>query len=441
MYKTITFILLIAILLMHPGSIEGQEAPWIKADPMCQLLSASVVPESLSRESQTQARVAFNQGATIFLRYREAQDSEIVNNALPFLEEAVRIDRTNDNFRNVLLTAYKILANKATQDCNYKEAILFGERMIRVNATSASDYTILFALGNNYFKFQKYDYAILHFGTTEKIINKEIEKKPDDNKLRSDKCTLHNLLYNIYIERNEFEKAVKEVEKGKKCANTEQWIQRFQQLDQINLRRQFWGGDEGLNLEIEISKQKNLQNFNEVVNLYQQLINLFPDSNDVRKIEAIQLYSLFRFQNLKQKAETIEYLLPWIDMLSNTSPESISTYQSLYDCFSLMNYNLGMERLAQNRFESYCYLRQALTVSSNHSDKVHFGLLTLCRQNPTEVIRLGNLLLNEEGALDDDKKRVVLEYLIYAYKFKNQVEEVKHLYEMYQALFISSTET
>lgn len=432
--------ILTAICVLSPDFAQTQDAPWIKADPVCQMLDVPAGSEPVSESDKKKAKGAFTQGAKIIIKYKETQNPEIVENAIPFLEEAVRIDRENESYQKVLLTAYKILANKAAQEEDYKDAILFGERMIRINSEAASDYVIRFTLGNNYFKFNKYDYAILHLQKAEELIQKEIEKKPQDESLKTLKCNLHVLAYSAYIETGDVEKASLEIEKGKRCANTEQQMRTLQTLDWMNTRRQFWGSEEGLNLQIEINKQTNAQNFDEAARLYRKLIEMYPDSSDIRKIEAVQLYALFRFQNLNHKAETIEYLLPWMKALPDTQSQNSSTYQSLRDCFSLMNYRLGMEKLTQNRFEAYCYLRQALTVRSNHSGQVYFGLLNLCRQNPSEVIRIGNRLLHGENALDTDQKRRVLEYLIYAYKSKNGLDEVKQMYRMYQDLISESRE-
>lgn len=417
-----------------------KEPAWILSDEICQLLNKSKeqIP-SISDQDSLRAREAFKNGYELFKQYLKSKDIQLLLKSQPCFETALRIDCSDQAYQKAINGVYRLLEKHYRDQKNYEKAIILGERLSRLNEDNSKDYGVYSSLGNNYFRFNRFDYALINFIKAEELIENEImfiRSSGDLSKI----AKLNNQIFGIFILQNKIynelyrpDEALKVVHKASQFVQNEKQKRTIENLIGYLNRWIFWKDKEALDIQIEINRLTGEKDYGQVQELYEKLLQKFTEFLDKRRVEVSVLYSSFEFQYLDQKPQSIERLLPYV-VVPKDSVEHIENIQNLYNWFSSMCYIYGLEQLEKDRFASYCYFKQGFSVPSEFKENIALEILKLSVNNTSRSLNIGLDLWNNRANLSDTEKRWLCEYLIYANKRYGNPGAAHYFFEEYKKL-------
>ena len=312
-----------------------------------------------------------------------------------------------------------------------------------MNSENASHYSIYYLLGQSYMQIERREYALLNFQKAEKYLPNHLmtaRSKGDTTAIKR----LENYMFNIfrcqamiYEEWSRPDDVMRVVEKAVPYATDDR---KNGILNYFRIRSDgwmFWQDREAMEIELDIRRFVNNEQFDEAQGLYEKLLIKFPTITDKRRVEGERLYAGFEFRHLGKKVQAIERLLPWI--LGRDSLNQIENIQHLYNDFSQMCLAYGIEQLDTDRFTAYCYYKQGLLVPSDFRESIRVRLLNLCIWNTAEFIRQGSELWERSDRLTDAERRWLCEQLIYAYKKTGDPEATRRFLQEYRRLLSEFT--
>lgn len=420
---------------------SNQDEPiWIKGDDICQMLNRmeSGVSPATSGDVK-RARDSYKNGLNLFKQYLKSKDINLLVEAQPYFDTAFVADCKDTTYQIAVNRIYRLLEKHYREQGEYSKAIILGERLVRLNKKNFIEYSLYFALGNNYYKFKKTSFALINLKKAENLLKNNIEalQSASDSsqaaKLKNQMFYVLLLQYQIQNELNQQQESLAAVDKASRFAQTDEQKRVINNLTAYFNRLDFWGSKDALNLELEINKYKTEKQYEQAQASYERLLNQFPVFMDKRRVEVLLQYSLFEFQLLNLKAQAVNRLLPYIQVPLD-SVKGIANIQSLFNAVSSMSYVYGKSLLDKDRFASFCLFKQAHVVPSEHKEKIAIEILKLSLNNLQESFNLGLDLWDKRENLSDAEKQLVCECLIISYKRNGDADATRRFYEEFLKL-------
>jgi tetratricopeptide (TPR) repeat protein len=416
------------------------EPAWVRNDEICSVLdNQNEKSLKVSEEDNKTAKKSFKKGYSFFKKYKKSKSTKILFECQPHFEKALKLDLKNSAYQKAINAIYRLLSKYQKDKKNWKEAIILEERLVRLNTENCKDFGLYYSLGSNYLSYNELDYALLNSIKAEKLLESEILKISSTRKSKKH-SKFNNHMYNILLFQNKVyrhmsdpQKALQTAEKAGKFATSDKKRRTVENLVSYYKHWNFWGDKEALDLQIEIRKQTEDKQYNKVRELFNKLINKYPDFFNNCRLKASLLFSSFEFQHTAKKPEAIERLLPYI-MAPKDSVKHIENFQEIYNAFSSMSYIYGVEQIEKDRYTSYCYLLQVYSLPSEYKEKIGLEILKLTINNIENSVDLGSELWNKRSSLSASEKKRLCEYLIYANKRNGDTEAARHFFNEYKKL-------
>jgi tetratricopeptide (TPR) repeat protein len=419
---------------------SGEEPIWVKSDEICQLLNDSDRRSTLpSKENAKKAKTDYTTGCNLVIQYRKSKDNQLLLQAQPYFESALQINRRDTTYQKAVHLVYPALIKQYAEQGQYSQAVILGERLVRLNSRNSRDFNLYLTLGNNYLKFRKFDSALANLMKAGRLLDNDLEqagRTADPSlaaRLKTQMFYVLFLQYQIHTELGRMQEAQEAIAGAAGYAQTDEEKRKVANIRAYLDRLDFWQDKEAFNLEQEINKRIKEKQVDQVPAMYEQLLQKFPDFTDPRRMETISQYSMVEFQHLERRPQAIERLLPYFQSYRDSVNRS-PRLQNLINAFSSMCFIYGLSQFERDRFSGYCYLLQGYESATERKQKIGLELLKCSVNDPVQSLRMGLELWEKKDRLNESEFRTLCEYLIYINKRNGDPEGTRRFYEEYQKM-------